>query len=84
MVSLAWLLTVRAAAIEGQPADPAVLIIGHPQPGRHSAPLSDLHLHPACLTGAESTEQHFNVAYVNITTAAVSVSMCATVDRGLL
>lgn len=52
-LTLAWLLTVRAAAIEGHPADPTVFIIGYPQPGGHSVPLSDLYLHPPCLTRAE-------------------------------
>lgn len=53
---LARLLTVWAAAIEGHPADPTVLIIGHPQPGGHSVPLSDLYLHPPSATGAENTQ----------------------------
>lgn len=39
------LLTVRAAAVEGHPADAAVVVVGHPGPGGHSAPVADLHLH---------------------------------------
>lgn len=38
-------LTVRAAAIESHPTDAAVLVISHPQPGCHSMPHLNLHLH---------------------------------------
>lgn len=47
-------LTVRAAAVERHPADPAVFIVGHPQPGGHPVPLSDLHLHPPSLSSAQT------------------------------
>lgn len=49
-------LTVRAAAIEGHPADAAVLVVGHPQPGGHAVPALDLHLHGsgACGRGNRS------------------------------
>lgn len=45
LVRLLTLLTVRAAAIEGHPADPTALIVGHPQPGCHTVPLLDFYLH---------------------------------------
>lgn len=50
--------TVWAAAIERHPADPTVFIIGHPQPGRHSAPMPDLHLHPLSWAASPSDIQH--------------------------
>lgn len=40
--------TVWTAAVKRHPADPTVLIVGHPQPGRHPVPLPDLYLHPTC------------------------------------
>lgn len=40
-----WHLTVGAAAVEGHPADAAVLVVGHPEPGGHAVPALDLHLH---------------------------------------
>lgn len=40
-------LTVRAAAIEGHPADAAVLVVGYPEPSGHAVPAFDLHLHGA-------------------------------------
>lgn len=45
----ALVLTVGAAAVEGHPADAAVVVVRHPEPGGHAAPLPDLHLHPAAL-----------------------------------
>lgn len=38
-------LTVGAAAVEGHPADAAVLVVGHPQPGRDSVPAPHAHPH---------------------------------------
>lgn len=38
---------VRTAAVEGHPADPTVVIVGHPEPGGNPVPLFDFHLHPA-------------------------------------
>ena len=40
-------LTVRATAIEGHPADAAVLVVGYPEPSGHAVPAFDLHLHGA-------------------------------------
>lgn len=48
-------LTVRAAAIEGHPADTAVLVVGHPEPRGHAVPALDLHLHGAGACGREET-----------------------------
>lgn len=53
LLKIVGILTVRTAAVEGHPADPTVFIIGYPQPRGHSAPLSDLYLHPLRLTETE-------------------------------
>lgn len=39
--------TVRAAAIEGHPADATVLVVGYPEPSGHAVPAFDLHPHGA-------------------------------------
>lgn len=46
-------LTVRAAAVEGHPADAAVLVVGHPQPSGHAVPALDLHPHGGGPAGEE-------------------------------
>lgn len=42
---ISWDLTVWATAVERRSADAAVLIVGHPQPGRHTIPLLYFNLH---------------------------------------
>lgn len=66
---LALILTVRTAAVKGHPADPTVVIVGHPEPGGNPVPLFDFHLHPADLTGAQTHH-----------TGAANASTMANVD----
>lgn len=66
---LALILTVRTAAVKGHPADPTVVIVGHPEPGGNPVPLFDFHLHPADLTGAQTHH-----------TGAANASTIANVD----
>lgn len=58
--------TVRAAAIKRHPADPTVLIIGHPEPGCYPIPLPDLHLHPPCRTVFLSEVVHKFLCTTNV------------------